>query len=84
MTPSTSDSYFSRSAGEDEQRPWTWRCLDASGAEVTSAASQTFPSQADAETWLGESWRDLLDEGVEQVTLLEGQREVYGPMSLRA
>ena len=51
---------------------------------MTSAVSQTFPSQADAETWLGESWRDLLDEGVEQVTLLEGQREVYGPMSLRA
>ena len=83
MTPSASDSYFSRS-GDDDQRPWTWRCLDAGGAEVSPSAPQAFPSQADAETWLGEAWRDLLDEGVEQVTLLDGERQVYGPMSLRA
>jgi hypothetical protein len=42
-----------------------------------------FPTQADAETWVGESWRDLLDAGVEQVRLLEDDDEVYGPMSLR-
>lgn len=85
MAPS-SDSFFPRSAGEEGQRPWTWRCHDAAGAETTSAsaASQGFPSQADAESWLGESWRELLEEGVESVTLLEEGREVYGPMSLRA
>lgn len=83
MTPSTSDSYF-RSGGDDDQRSWSWRCLDAGGAEVSPSSPQTFPSQADAETWLGETWRDLLEEGVEQVTLLDGEREVYGPMSLRA
>jgi hypothetical protein len=43
-----------------------------------------FPSQSDAESWIGEMWRDLLDDGVDQVTLFEGDREVYGPMSLHA
>jgi hypothetical protein len=43
-----------------------------------------FPSQADAESWLGESWRDLAATGVDAVTLREDGVEVYGPMSLRA
>lgn len=42
-----------------------------------------FPSQADAETWVGESWQELLAAGVEQVYLLNGDEQVYGPMSLR-
>jgi hypothetical protein len=29
-------------------------------------------------------WRELADEGVDAVVLLEHDREVYGPMSLRA
>ncbi len=41
-----------------------------------------FPSQSDAETWLGEVWRDLLEDGVDQVVLLDDERTVYGPMSL--
>ena len=45
--------------------------------------SPTFPTQADAETWVGEAWQDLLADGVEDVTLLEEQSVVYGPMSLR-
>lgn len=45
--------------------------------------SEHFPSQSDAETWMGESWRQLLTEGVEDVTLMEDVRVVYGPMSLR-
>lgn len=46
--------------------------------------SGLFPSQAEAETWLGEMWQELLSGGVEDVSLLEEQRTVYGPMSLRA
>jgi hypothetical protein len=42
-----------------------------------------FPSQADAETWVGETWRELVASGVEQVSLLDGGQQVYGPMSLR-
>ncbi len=45
--------------------------------------SVAFPTQADAETWIGEVWQDLLADGVDEATLLEEQRIVYGPMSLR-
>jgi hypothetical protein len=65
---------------------WTWRYEDSSGAEVSPATAPTgepFPTQSDAETWLGENWRELLSAGVEQVSLLEAGRQVYGPMSLR-
>jgi hypothetical protein len=65
---------------------WTWRYEDGSGAAVVPAAdapaAEPFPSQADAESWIGEHWRALLTAGVAQVTLLEGDREVYGPMGL--
>jgi hypothetical protein len=65
---------------------WTWRYEDAEGGAVDGAEVPTgepFPTQSDAETWLGENWRELLSAGVEQVSLLEGGRVVYGPMSLR-
>jgi len=66
---------------------WTWRYEDASGAEVApdgAPGADAFPTQSDAESWLGETWRDLLEAGVYQVTLLEDGREVYGPMGLNA
>ena len=65
---------------------WTWRYEGADGSEVAGEAprAEAFPTQSDAETWLGENWRELLSAGVEQVTLLDSGREVYGPMSLRA
>jgi hypothetical protein len=61
---------------------WSWRLESADGTPVTGATSERFPSQADAESWIGEVWGDLLDQGVDQVVLVEGEREVYGPMSL--
>ncbi|MGH3095647.1 MAG: hypothetical protein ACRDMV_06550 [Streptosporangiales bacterium] len=67
---------------------WQWRYEDASGSVIEQAAEldagNRFSSQADAESWLGENWRALLDAGVHQVTLLEEEREVYGPMGLAA
>lgn len=64
---------------------WTWRFEDAEGnpINVDAVRRPEFPSQSDAESWVGECWRDLLESGVEQVTLLEDEREAYGPMSLR-
>lgn len=63
---------------------WHWLLLDRHGAEAqTSVHLPRFASQADAETWVGESWRELVDSGVESVVLMEGERRVYGPMSLR-
>ena len=65
---------------------WTWAYFDAAGDPVTvdSLPSTPFPTQSDAESWLGETWRDLLASGVESVTLREGDTVVYGPMSLRS
>jgi hypothetical protein len=64
---------------------WTWRYEKADGSVASSRGlpKETFSSQGDAETWLGEQWRGLLDLGVEQVSLFEDARCEYGPMSLR-
>jgi hypothetical protein len=64
---------------------WIWRYEDQHGKVLNSGKPpvEEFPTQADAESWLGENWRDLLDAGVEQVTLLDSGTAVYGPMSLR-
>ena len=62
-----------------------WRCEDWSGRAVDPGAAgpgEVFPSQADAESWVGENWRELARAGVAQVVLLEGDRQVYGPMRL--
>lgn len=63
---------------------WTWR-IDrgaGEGEDVGFLTSPEFSSQSDAETWIGEVWRDLAADGARQVTLLESGRVVYGPMSL--
>lgn len=68
------------------ERPWWWRLLDALGGEATvptEYADQRFANQGDAESWVGEVWRELVAQGVDAVVLLESDREVYGPMSLR-
>ncbi|MEP9364672.1 hypothetical protein ABLE68_17025 [Nocardioides sp. CN2-186] len=69
------------------ERPWWWRLENSAGIEVTvtgDLADQRFASQADAESWVGETWSDLAAEGVDAVTLFEHDRQVYGPMSLHA
>ena len=65
---------------------WIWRYENANGDEVEPADAPTgepFPTQSDAETWLGENWRELAAAGVEQVSLLDSGRVAYGPMSLK-
>jgi hypothetical protein len=44
--------------------------------------SPDFADQTAAEEWLSANWRDLLDAGVDEVTLLDGGEVVYGPMRL--
>ena len=46
------------------------------------SASPSFPTQADAESWVGEVWRELVERGVDQVSLFDGPTLIYGPMSL--
>lgn len=63
---------------------FTWRYETLDGAPVDDAGlpADRFPTQADAESWIGEAWQSLLETGVDQVSLLEDERVVYGPMSL--
>ena len=64
---------------------WIWRYEAPDGSTVQpdgAAAPEAFPSQSDAESFIGESWRELLESGVAQVSLFEGDRKVYGPMGL--
>jgi hypothetical protein len=67
---------------------WTWRYEGPDGAEVQPAegapVASSFPNQSDAESWIGETWRELLEAGVHQVVLFEDDRRVYGPMGLNA
>jgi len=61
---------------------WSWRYERIAGSDGEQR-SQDFPTQSDAESWIGETWRELLESGVESVVLLEESRVVYGPMGLR-
>jgi len=64
---------------------WTWRTEDSEGAPAAVHFEMPeFSSQSDAESWLGEVWRELADAGATRATLFEDDRVVYGPMSLSA
>jgi hypothetical protein len=60
---------------------WSWRLEKADGRAV-GASEETFSTQSDAESWLGENWRGLRTDGIDKVTLLDGETVVYG-MSLQ-
>ncbi|MGR4879392.1 hypothetical protein ACIPUC_30285 [Streptomyces sp. LARHCF249] len=64
---------------------WTWRFETAEGTETSPAVEpEEFTTQGDAESWIGEVWKELLEGGVEQVKLSDdGGTELY-TMSLRA
>ena len=53
---------------------WHWRLEDPSGAAIDPASLGVevadSDNQGDAESWLGENWRELLARGVATVTLL--------------
>ncbi|WP_026411728.1 hypothetical protein [Actinomadura oligospora] len=54
---------------------WNWQLEKSGGNRI--GAEETFSTQAAAETWLGEHWRDLRTEGVEKVVLLDGEDTIY-------
>jgi hypothetical protein len=73
------------SASSTHLVPWWWQLLGADGQVVEPPGGrQEFPTRGDAESWVGECWADLAADGISAVTLFEGDREVYGPMSLEA
>ena len=55
---------------------WTWRYEDAEGGTV-DGPTEAFPSQSDAESWVGQTWRQLAAKGIVAVTLLEDERTEY-------
>ncbi|AYY15537.1 hypothetical protein EF847_14285 [Actinobacteria bacterium YIM 96077] len=68
---------------------WYWRFLDPDGELMKdddggpAGRGVEFPTQSDAESWIGEHWRHLAESGVDSVILYEDERQVYGPMSLQ-
>ena len=61
-----------------------WHWVPDRRAGTVPALQERFPTQGEAETWLGETYPDLLDAGVRAVSLYEADRRVYGPMGLDA
>ena len=64
---------------------WRWDLLDEAGNPMVGPepASPSFPTQSEAESWIGEVWPELVDANIDAVTLREGETIFYGPMSLR-
>ncbi|MFF2039172.1 hypothetical protein ACFVVX_01990 [Kitasatospora sp. NPDC058170] len=61
---------------------WTWRYEKTDGTVVApSGPLEEFAGQGDAETWIGESWKQLVEDGVDTAVLLDDDREIYS-MSL--
>ncbi|MBA8794405.1 hypothetical protein FHX74_002024 [Friedmanniella endophytica] len=63
---------------------WTWSAEPDDGSVDLAGLGldQQFPSQGEAESWLGEFYPGLMDAGVRAVSLFEADRKVYGPMPL--
>ena len=55
---------------------WTWHFTDATGQPLDDEPSE-HSSQGDAESWLGETWRDLADKGAVTAILKEDDRTEY-------
>jgi hypothetical protein len=55
---------------------WVWRYEGASG-QKQAGTSEPFPSQSDAESWLGQTYRELVADGVVTAVLVEDERVEY-------
>jgi len=51
-----------------------WTYVDGNGEEV--GHSNRFEDSEAAEAWMGDCWRDLLENGVEEVALVDHARNV--------
>ncbi|MFE9692665.1 hypothetical protein [Micromonospora sp. NPDC005806] len=55
---------------------WSWRYEGVNG-ESAEGPAESFGSQADAESWIGQAWRELAATGVTSVALVEDDRVEY-------
>ena len=66
---------------------WTWIYQNEDGSPTDvlppEAVLTSFPTQSDAESFIGETWQALLNGGITAVTLYEDAHEIYGPMLLK-
>ena len=60
---------------------YLWRYADEAGV-VADGPAMSFESQEAAESWLSESYGELIDEGISAVSLFNDLQAVYGPMAL--
>jgi hypothetical protein len=56
---------------------FTWRFVPDDTEVEIDPLERTFPSQSDAESWVGEHWRRLSEAGVESVELVENGASLY-------
>lgn len=63
---------------------WRWVSGDVPDAAAAAEAGlgEEFGRRDEAEAWLGRHYEDLLDAGVTEVTLMDGDRIANDPMSL--
>lgn len=59
-----------------------WRWVPDVAPTSDLGRDLVFPTQGEAESWLGEFYPDLVEAGVRAVSLYEEDRAVYGPMKL--
>jgi len=62
---------------------YLWRYADEAGV-VAEGPAVEFGSQGAAESWVRESYNELLEDGITAVSLFNDLQAVYGPMALAA
>lgn len=62
---------------------WAWELLDGADQMLDSPLSPTLSNRFDAESWLGESWRQLAEQGVVAARLTHNGQAVAPAIPLR-
>jgi len=62
---------------------WAWELLDGADRMLDRPVSPTFSNRFDAESWLGETWRQLAEQGVVAARLTHNGQVVAPAIPLR-
>ncbi|WP_149202902.1 hypothetical protein [Actinotalea subterranea] len=63
---------------------WAWQFTDAEDEVLDRPLSPAFTNRFDAESWIGEQWRHLAEQGVAAAQLTQQGTPVGPPLPLRA
>ena len=61
---------------------WTWQLESNDSKDLSAVDVPGFEDQGEAEAWIGDRWQELLEQGVDSVTLVEDDEVIYTGMSL--